>query len=94
MRGAPCISSTPRVPVRQRVHLELRTEWSTDCEFNRDSGDVLRLVHRHQFRSVVAKVFGITKEEAAVTFFRVVQQFRFALMVLNIAPYIALKIMS
>ena len=46
------------------------------------------------FATLSAKVFGITKEEAAVTFFRVVQQYRFALMVLNIAPYIALKIMS
>ena len=46
------------------------------------------------FATLSAKVFGITKQEAAVTFFRVVQQYRFALMVLNIAPYIALKIMS
>ena len=46
------------------------------------------------FATLSAKVFGITREEAAVTFFRVVQQYRFALMVLNIAPYIALKIMS
>ena len=46
------------------------------------------------FGRISAKTFGITKGEAAVTFFRVFQQYRVALVVLNVAPYIALKIMS
>ena len=46
------------------------------------------------FATLTAGMFGVTKEEAAVTFFRMFQQFRLALLVLNIVPYIALKIMS
>ena len=51
-------------------------------------------VFHEVFASISAKMFGITREEAAVTFFRVFQQYRLALVILNIAPYIALKIMS
>ena len=43
---------------------------------------------------ISAKVFGVTNEEAKATFFRVFQQYRLALVVLNIVPYIALKIMA
>ena len=46
------------------------------------------------FATLSAKMFGITREEAAATFFRVFRQYRLALVVLNIVPYIALKIMS
>ena len=41
-----------------------------------------------------AKLFGITKEEAKATFFRVFQQYRLAFVMLNVVPYIALTIMS
>ncbi len=41
-----------------------------------------------------ARMFGIAKEEAKATFFRVFQQYRLAFVVLNVVPYIALRIMS
>ena len=34
-----------------------------------------------------AKIFGITREEAKVTFFRIVQQYRLAVAFLNVVPY-------
>ena len=43
---------------------------------------------------VTAKLFGVTATEAKATFFRVFQQYRLALVVLNIVPYIALRIMA
>ena len=51
-------------------------------------------VFHEVFARISAKMFGITQEEAAVTFFRVFHQFRLALLILNIVPYVALKIMS
>jgi len=41
-----------------------------------------------------AKVFGVTNEEAKVTLFCVFQQYRLALVVLNLVPYVTLKIMT
>jgi hypothetical protein len=41
-----------------------------------------------------AKMFGVAKEELKVTFFRVLMQFRAAIVILNLVPYIALKIMA
>ncbi len=41
-----------------------------------------------------AKMFGVTKEEAKATFFRVFQQYRLAWAVLNLVPFIALTIMA
>ena len=46
------------------------------------------------FAKLSAKMFGVTREEAAVTFFRVYRQYRLAVVVLNFVPYLALKIMS
>jgi len=43
---------------------------------------------------VIAKIFGISKEEVKATHFRVFQQFRVAVLMLNIVPYIALVIMA
>ena len=40
---------------------------------------------------ISAMMFGVTPEEAKATFFRVFQQYRLALVVLNIVPYIALR---
>jgi len=42
---------------------------------------------------ISAKIFGVTNEEAKATFFRVFQQYRLALVVLNIVPYLALELM-
>ncbi len=42
----------------------------------------------------LASNFGITQDEARATFFRVLQQHRLSVIVLNLVPYIALKIMS
>lgn len=44
--------------------------------------------------ALVAKMFGVTKEEAKVTFLRTFMQFRIAIVVLNFVPYVALKIMA
>ncbi len=41
-----------------------------------------------------ARIFGITKEEAKATLFHVFHQYRLAFAVLNVVPYIALKIMA
>ena len=41
-----------------------------------------------------AKLFGVTPEDAKVTIFRVFMQYRVAFVVLNLVPYIALKIMA
>ena len=41
-----------------------------------------------------AKMFGISKEEAKATFFRVFHQYRLLFAVLNVVPYITLKIMT
>ena len=41
-----------------------------------------------------AKIFGISREEAKGTFFRVFMQYRIAFAVLNVVPYLALKIMA
>ncbi len=43
---------------------------------------------------ISAAIFGVTKEEAKATFFHVFQQYRLALVVLNIVPYIALTMMD
>ncbi len=40
------------------------------------------------------RMFGVTKEELKVTFLRVLMQFRAGIVVLNLVPYIALKIMA
>jgi len=44
--------------------------------------------------TVAAKIFGVTKEEVRVTHLRVIQQYRLAVVALNIVPYIALKILA
>ena len=53
----------------------------------------LSLLHGH-LTTRIAKMFGITREEAALTFFRLLLQYRLAIVILNIVPYLALKIMS
>lgn len=44
--------------------------------------------------TISARLFGITEEEGKATFFRVFQQYRFSIVLLNLVPYIALKIMA
>ena len=41
-----------------------------------------------------AKLFGVSDEEVNVTLFRVIQQYRVAVAVLNVVPYVALRIMG
>lgn len=43
--------------------------------------------------AVHARIFGVSREEAKATFFRVFQQFRLFVGIFNLIPYIALKIM-
>jgi len=51
-------------------------------------------VFREGLAALNAKLFGVTKEEAKVTLFRVFHQYRFAFIFLNLVPYIVLKTMS
>ena len=51
-------------------------------------------VFRERLATLNSKLFGVTKEEAKVTLFRVYYQYRFAFIFLNLVPYIVLKIMS
>ena len=51
-------------------------------------------VFREGLAAINSKLFGVPKEEAKVTLFRVYQQYRFAFIFLNLVPYIVLKIMS
>jgi hypothetical protein len=55
---------------------------------------VLAAAFHEGFGKINAKIFGISQEEAKATVFRAFQQYRFAVLVLNLVPYIALKIMS
>ncbi|MDH3529161.1 MAG: hypothetical protein OEQ28_06320 [Acidobacteriota bacterium] len=49
----------------------------------------------HEFAGgVQSKIFGTTREEAKASFSHVFLQYRIAFVVFNLAPYIALKIMS
>ncbi len=41
-----------------------------------------------------ARMFGVTTEELKVTFVSVLMQYRAAIVLLNLVPYIALKIMA
>jgi hypothetical protein len=44
--------------------------------------------------TLTAKMFGVTNEEAKATLLRTFMQFRIAIAVLNLVPYVALKIMA
>ena len=46
------------------------------------------------FSVLGASVFGIPEEEVKATFLRSLMQYRAAIFILNLVPYIALKIMS
>ena len=49
----------------------------------------------HEFAGKMqARIFGVTKEEAKASFSHIFLQYRLAFVVFNVAPYIALKIMS
>jgi hypothetical protein len=51
-------------------------------------------VTREAVGTINAKLFGVSNEEVKVTLFRVLQQYRVAVAVLNVVPYVALKIMA
>lgn len=46
------------------------------------------------FGRVIAKMFGVSEQAAKETLLRVLMQYRVAFVVLNLVPYIALKIMA
>jgi hypothetical protein len=46
------------------------------------------------FGTISARIFGVSSEQAKATFFQVVQQYRFAIVFLNLVPYLALRIMA
>ena len=50
-------------------------------------------VFREGLATLNSKIFGVSKEEAKATMFRVFQQYRFVVVFLNLVPYIVLKIM-
>ena len=43
---------------------------------------------------VAARMFGVSKEDMKAVFLRVLMQYRAAIVLLNLVPYIALKIMA
>jgi hypothetical protein len=43
---------------------------------------------------LVATIFGVTKEDVKATFLRILLQYRSAIVILNLVPYITLKIMA
>ena len=51
-------------------------------------------IFHEEMGALAAKMFGVTKEEAKATSFRVFKQFRLAVAVLNVVPYVTLKIMG
>ncbi len=51
-------------------------------------------VFHEVFVGLTTAIFGVTQEEAKATLFLVFMQFRLAVVVLNLVPYIALKIMA
>ena len=57
-------------------------------------GGVFWILVKEGISEVGAMVFGVTKEELKVTFLRIFMEYRAAILVLNLVPYIALKIMT
>jgi hypothetical protein len=51
-------------------------------------------VFHEGFGRLTARIFGVTEAEAKATLFRIFMQYRVLIVVLNLVPYIALKIMS
>ena len=46
------------------------------------------------FAGVNSKIFGVSKAEARAAVFSAFQQYRFAIVVLSVVPYVALKIIA
>ena len=46
------------------------------------------------FGDITARMFGVSQDEVKATVFRVFMQYRIAFAVLNLVPYLALKIMQ
>lgn len=43
--------------------------------------------------NLIARIFGISMDQVRATHFRVFQQYRFTIVMLNLVPYLAIKIM-
>jgi len=52
------------------------------------------ILAKEWFSQFGATLFGVTSEDLKVTFLRVLMQYRAAIFILNIVPYIALKIIT
>jgi len=58
-------------------------------------GLMLSLLARGFFvRRFAASVFGVSEEQVRTAYLNVLMQYRSAILILNLAPYIALKIMN
>lgn len=55
---------------------------------------VLWILGKDAFGKFGATLFGVTREEMKATFRRVLLQYRAAIIILNIVPYVALKIIA
>ena len=64
--------------------------WCTVINF----GALFWILVKEGIGEFVATIFGVTKEEVKTTFLRVLMQYRAAIIVLNLVPYVALKIMG
>lgn len=57
-------------------------------------GAFVHIIARQDLARIVAKLFGVSTEEATNTFFHLIQQYRLLLIVFSVAPYLALKAMG
>ncbi len=55
---------------------------------------VFWMLGKEIFSKLAATMFGVPKEEVKSTFLRVLLQYRAAMIILNLVPYVALKIME
>ena len=56
-------------------------------------GGLVWILVKEGIGEFVARIFGLTNEEVKATFFRALMQYRAAIVILNLVPYITLKIM-
>ena len=57
-------------------------------------GGLFWILLREFVSGFAGKLFGVSKEEMKATFLRVLMQYRAAIILLNLVPYIVLKIMA
>lgn len=57
-------------------------------------GAFVHIIFRQDLARIVAKLFGVSTEEANNTFFHLIQQYRLLLIVFSVVPYLVLKAMG